>query len=287
MAIPLNQAQWLADIAPGSKREYAKFYLQNTGATQRAGEDVWKKLYEPHEARPIQKSLAEIEQLGAEVVLDCNLDDLRVRTERLKVVIVVAHWRSGMLFPEQVLDPNGFVNCLRTSAAPLVSSLRDGLPAPIRAQLVDANNDAAPELLKRLLMELNRLMRARLIESDEAPSPVAFELARNRAALNAECPNLIDTTAGLELSDGTHDEKSVSQAIWKGFAGTLDLTACFSIVLAESIKRRAPLSLILANREAVAPSIRLPLIRQTLRVLAAKPGDYIEVSRSIRERLLN
>jgi len=287
VAIPLNQAQWLADIAPGSNREYAKFYLQNTGATHKAGEDVWRKLYEPHEARPIQKSLAEIERLGAEVILDCNLDDLRRLTARSTVVIVVAHWRSGILFPEHVLDPDRFVDCLRTSEAPLLSSLRNRLPAAVRLQLLEVNTKATPELLKGLLIELNRLMRTRLIERDDAPSPVAFELARNRAAFNAECPNIIDTTAGLELSDGTHDEKSVSQAIWKEFAGTLDLTACFSIVLAESIKRRAPRSLILANREAVSPSIRLPLIRQTLRVLASQPGDYIEVSRAIREQLLN
>ncbi|MBC7789486.1 MAG: hypothetical protein H7Z74_06050 [Anaerolineae bacterium] len=287
MAIPLSKAQWLADIAPRSHREYAKFYLQNAGATQQSAEDVWKKLYEPHEARPLQKSLGEIERLGAKVVLDCRLSDLRTATEDSAVVIVVAHWRSGLLFPEDVLDPGQFVYRLGTSTAPLLTRLRNGLSSATRSALIQSGPACTPIPLATVLRELNRLMQTRLIERDEAPSPVAFELAQNRATLNSECPSILDETMGLELCDGTHDAGEVSQAVSDRFAGTLDLTACFSVVLAESIKRRAPGSLILANREAVSPTIRLPLIKQTLRVLAAHPGDYIEVSRAIRERLLN
>jgi hypothetical protein len=286
VAIPLSKQEWLGDIQPRSGREYARFYLQTVGAGADAANDVWEKLYEPREVRPILNSLEVIERLGVEVRRGSSLDDIRALARARTVVIIVAHWRSGMLYPDHLLDPDKFITRLARSSSLIMTRLRDALPSERRTNLETLA--LQPNQLPSLLADLNRALQSPLLEEDAsaAPSPPAFELARNRAALDAECHDVLDVTSGLELQDDTHPAESVATCLDESFDGIVDLMSCFSVVLAERIKRRAPHCQILANREATAPVIRVTFVREVLRSISRSPADYVAVSRAVRERLI-
>src|SRR5438309_4485964 len=75
LAIPLTEREWLRDLAPASGREFAKFYSSTRAPRGASPAQVWSKLYEPFEARPIGRILSEAREAGVEVVVDCTLAD--------------------------------------------------------------------------------------------------------------------------------------------------------------------------------------------------------------------
>ncbi len=289
LAIPLSREAWSRDLADGSGREYAKWYAASRGGVRASAEDIWVKLYEPNEVRPIVAILDELTQLGAAVVTECRLTDLVGLARRKQVVVVVAHWRSGLVYPDQVLDRYGFVERLRTATSGILAALRRRLPADLRVEIETGRLVVHGARFERLLQALNESLGDGSLAgprpADEAPSPIPFYVETNRAKLDRACDGTLDTTAGLELADGTYPGARVAQALPPDFRGVFDLTVCFSVVLAECIKRAVPRCLILANREPTAPAIRLPIVRETIKLLHRRPGSYIQTAMAIRERL--
>jgi hypothetical protein len=287
LAIPLTRAEWLADVAPGSGREYAKFYCSTRPRTP--PEQVWASLYKPFEATPILARLRAVERLGVEIVTRCSLADLGALTRRKQVVIVAAHWRSGLVYRDDVLDVDRFLDLLATEPTGILAALRQRMPPSLQVAVAARRPRADEPEFTELLATLNGILGSTRLATEpaanEARWPRGFILAENRAALNRACGDALDATVGLELGDETHSGDQVAAAISPVFDGVLDLTVCFSMILAEQIKRKAPGCLVLANREMTASAIRLAIACETLRMLSKRPASYINVSMAIRERL--
>lgn len=76
----------------------------------------------------------------------------------------------------------------------------------------------------------------------------------------------------VAFADGLYRPEDIVAAMPSGYAGTLDLTVCFSLHLAPYIKRSFPHCTAIANKHQAQLDHRVAIYRQTLRLL--KTGNY-------------
>jgi hypothetical protein len=110
----------------------------------------------------------------------------------------------------------------------------------------------------------------------------------NRSALDAALWRELRPGNRAEFRDGMYTIQAVAERIPASFAGTLDLTLCDSIFLAEGIKSRADLrqSLVLANGKPTPLKLRLLLYKHVILDVAATGREYRGAVRSLRTTLL-
>lgn len=84
------------------------------------------------------------------------------------------------------------------------------------------------------------------------------------------------TSQPIEFADGKHSVREFLDAIPSGYAGTLDLSICQSAVLAEPIKRRSHSCIVISNREAATPLIKLKRYRLVVDRLTRKAEPYMD-----------
>ena len=292
IAVPLERGAFLEQLDQESPREFAKWYRIDHGGRDIDADALWAGAYEPHEARPMRRVADEGESIGVEVARACTLRDLASLAARRPVVILAAHWRSGLLQSSDIRDRPAFLDRLRRERSGVLAALRGELAAAAPAvPPVDALLEGAEEGRLAPLLDAIKLVmtRGRLLPPNgagrEAPSHASYYLAINREALDDACPAELGPGAGLELCGETVAAEDVAACFGGTFEGFIDMAVCNSYLLAEAIKRRNPNCLIMANREPTSPTARLLIAREVLRSLHAAPQSYVQLAITLRERL--
>lgn len=288
VAIPLSGNEWLREYAAGTAREYARFYRDGLGVSRLPPRDT-AVTYERLEAGPIRRCLDETSRLGATVIPNCGVTELQAAARKHHVVVLVAHWRSGLLYADQVTNWDAFLDLLKSDTSTIMTRLRAGIGSCERH--IPGARAGDPGARAALLAALNEAIGCERLAVSPNPNeltwPRAFILDENRTALNQCCAGCLDATSGVELADDTHPAEDVAAAVGAMFSGELDFTVCFSAVLGERVKAVATRARIMTNREMTTPRIRLPFVRETIRVLHSRPGSYIDTAREIRNAFLN
>lgn len=291
LAIPWQRSSFLEQLEPSSPREFAKWYRLEHGGSYIAPEILWRNAYGPREAGPITRVLDECAALGVEVDYACTLESLARLAARKRVVILAAHWRSGLLQVSDVLDRSRFVTRLGTEASGVFAELRAQIHGSGHAGLLRAAAESPhdAEILAALVEVLTKILSAKSLQHvgslREVDADSSYFLSVNREILNAACPSELAAGAGVELCDATYSADAVARALEGRFSGIMDLVVCNSYLLAAAIKKVNPSCVIIANRDRTAPVARLFIARQVLRSLARSPGNYLQLALAIREQL--
>jgi hypothetical protein len=288
LAVPLERSAFLRALEPG-RLEYARNYREDNGGESILPETLWNR-YERQEAGPVRALVAEARSFGVEVVTDCTLAGLVELLRRKRVVVVAAHWHDGRLQRADIRDPAALCHRLVHDRAGVLAALRQRLSRECVIELnrVGPSRPMTEGGLGELLTAINAALAAGFLlpgPGPEAPSLPIYYVDRNRAALVEACPEAIDDTVGLELSDATWSAARVCEAIGHDFDGLLDLAVCYSVLLAEEIKHANPSCAVIANRAATPPGVRLVIVREILRQLALAPRSYLQVAEAMRVAL--
>jgi hypothetical protein len=291
LAVPFEWPDFAAQLDPGSPREYAKWYkrnIENGGSIAVTAEWLWSTIYEEKEAKPIRDIAEDVRRRGVEVVLRCTLSNLSDLLARKRVVMLVAHWHVGALQRGDLRDANAFIEHLRSDPDGYLAAVREQLSPEQRAALV-ALELADTQQLDALLGEVNAVLESgplkpRVGGIPQAPLRGIYYTEDNRALLEQAYPDQLRSTGGLELEDGTFPKEAVAAAVPTGYNGVLDMSTCYSIVVAEHIKRQHPQCRIIANVSQTYPAYRLLIFQDTVRRLSHAPGHYVDLTVGLRTR---
>ena len=243
-------------------------WLRHVGARAAA---AWQGRYEREVALPLSILAREAQALGLHVVLEARLDDLAWATRRAEVVIVITHWKSDQVVPEDLL-------C--TQAEAFVQ----------RIQGMEAMSALALQLRGvRHAKEIAGILQEHVAAAATPPpasAPGSFEVrghpgtlrALRRDEIDALFEGLFRPGNRLELADGLHSALHIERSIDSAFDGVLDLTACQARVLADLVdhRRRGTCGVIQFERD-VMPDLAALGVMRTLELCARDPAiDYLD-----------
>lgn len=292
LAIPWERTGFLEQLDPSSPHEFAKCYREDHGGQDITPEALWSAAYEPREATPIARVLEDCAVIGVEVDCACTLTSLAELSQRKRVIILAAHWRSGLLQLADLRSVPSFAARLATEPEGTLAELRRRVVHHGHGSVLDEvlRGRNAPASNSRLICVLQEILRSEPLEPSrdglrEVRADASHYQALNRKLLNEACPEELTRGFGLELCDGTHDPEAVAVSLMGRFSGIMDMVVCNSYLLAAAIKQVNPDCLLMVNREKTSPVARLLLAREVLKSLARKPGHYVQVSLQIREHL--
>jgi hypothetical protein len=98
-------------------------------------------------------------------------------------------------------------------------------------------------------------------------------------------PRLLLRETKVEFADGLVDGEDFVNLIPAGFRGILDLRACTSVILGESLKSEMRGFLVIENVELLYPVIQVIAFQQTIATLDIYDRDYCQTSMEVRREL--
>lgn len=240
---------------------------------------IWAQGFEKVSASA-QALASEARELGAVVVADATLHDLRGLFSTCTVVTIVAHWRGPALDASDIrIDPQLFIDRLDREDSETADLIRAGLPPGWQAQVLKATGIAAQT--SRLAELLDKRMRRKpyLVPPHDGIEwhlePATLRHA-NRDALDAWWPEALACGNRLELSDGLHSAQSIAACVPEDWSGIADLSNCQSAQLIESIKQAREDRIVIANERETNPLSRMALLCVVYEMLAKNPYNYVE-----------
>lgn len=279
IAVPLSEKQFLSKLNRDGEGNFVQTFCQERRNLSARG--LWS-VYEPY-ADFVRRVVAEAARAGVSIVLDAELHDFEQLTRQREVVTLVAHWRSALFKPADIIDLPSTVAQLTDNESHLNRALKQwGGVSPEAPLSVDA---------AAICHVLNRYLMAGLLPSDSPPALKAlgrttrlhYEIYSRRQVIDR-----ISSFRGgpsVEFSSGFAGLNDVVTSIPTEFAGLLDLTVCNSVMLAESIRRLRPRCLALANEDLAFLDFRLALYAEVLRNLVRQPEPYEDLVFRIRKEL--
>ena len=264
IAAPLDRESFFADLERRDK-EFARNFQSQFPALN---DDALWRVYQPY-AQLAAEVAARAAALGVRVAGGATFADfLRIVCEA-PVVTLVAHWRSARFRREDIAD-----------AAAVRAYLEQ------HANLADSAAEPAWDRLNALLDRIAG-------EDEENPAGSSgYEAARQyrwqgaRAQIEPGLGGAVRGGAAVEFADGFHLVGEIVAGIPAGYAGTLDLTVCQSVMLGEEVKRKCRHSLVLTSSGLASMDYRFALYRQVLELLAARPQPFEDAVVNVRKALL-
>jgi hypothetical protein len=279
LAIPLTEAQFLADLDEAAPKDLAKSVRRSVrrrmGQPQSA---LYAQAYEPLVSLACEVA-EEAKALGVTVYRGARLADMAAMLTAHRVVTLVAHWRFLMLDERAVLDAAGFQ--ARLSAAEIVND--PDARRPIDALFLGDAVVRGAVAPAALAAALNRHMLPGDLYyqwnsgGELEPSPAAAPATGlTRVLLEEMYPGCFVPGLCLELADRLCTAWEFIDQIPDSFDGVLDLTVCNSLILAEALRRRRSgrLDTALSNAKPATAGVRLVIYRHVIRSLSRLAEPY-------------
>jgi hypothetical protein len=275
-AIPLTEAQVVADLAEDAPKDLAKSIRRRTTLKLR-GSYLYARYYQPLVA-VANAVAAETEALGVKVYRGTRLADVAAVTAAHAVVTLVAHWRFPPLSERDVGDLPRF----RAALAP-GEAAGAGEERPVHAFLwadpaVRAATTAAElaAALNRLLLPSQRYYQWAPTAEEEWPADAAAA-GPTRVLLEETFPGCFAPGLCLEMADRLCTTWEFIDAVPDAFDGVLDLTVCNSLPLAEALRRRRSRCNAVCVTSLATADVRLVIYRHVIRSLARSPEPFEDI----------
>lgn len=268
VAVPVDRAEFDEDWQ--ARTDFLRSYSARVG--QVTADGLWR-VYEPY-ARHCLRTIEAVRDV-VEVRRRATLKDLAGAIARRSVVTLVAHSRDATVVASDIRDVDRVRAALRQSDA-----------------TADGNGS-----LENLVGALNRVIDdgpALPDDWDAIPSSTRASLRVTRLAIRWSRRRTLEWRAGgglapavgIELADGVSTIEAIDHSLPPRLAGTLDLTVCESVVLADVLRLRRSTGVILANAEETSPDFRFSRYRETIALLRKRPQlDYLEAAMKLRSHM--
>jgi hypothetical protein len=270
VAIPLSRAEFDADCGAG--RDYASNLARQYGSAEYA----WKRVYQGI-AQMGQRVLRDVTKLGVTAMPRAGREALAAVRPPLQALVLVAHAIESPILPEEILDAPRMLERIQKDPHPVVAIARAWLASCAPALLEAKRADAAS-----LADKLNQLLRRSQTRFQEDVQPI------RRVLLEEAFPVELKAAPVVELADGQWSLPQMAESIPTDFEGTLDLSICKSISMADRLKRMTLACLAVANIMPQSPSYAMARFELVASILAKRPRRYsdavLAVSRAMRKK---
>lgn len=284
LAIPLTEAEFIADLNPAVSMQLAKHITP----ARRCGKTLtpWER-YREEVGQPVEQIAAAVEAAGVTVYRRVQLKQISSICAAHTVVTLVAHWEYLLLEPSDILDVDRFQRIL---ASGFLSA--SGEPRAIDSQL---RNDALVTsartpiaLASALCVHLAAGRRYHLFETeiDIPPSSVAPLSSFSRLLLEEFYPGCFAPGRCIELANRLCTAWEVLKEVPEKYDGLFDLTLCHSIILAEFLKRHREQCNAICLVGLASPDVRLTLYKWVIRQLAACAQPYEDAAAGVHAALI-
>lgn len=277
VSIPLAREEFLRQFHLGVVGGYVHENTKDSGPAV-PGEVHWG-CYTP-QAELFASVLNDVEKAGVKIVRNAAMGDFHSLLAQYDVVTLVAHWKSAIFRTSDLVDPAALSEALRRGDSLLANLLSV-------SDMDDLIATGAPE---PLLSCLNRVMlvdNPRPTKHSGLGQATRFQMTLHarREKIEACMPGMFRGGASVEFADGFHTVAEIVNALPEKMQCLLDLSVCNSLTLATKIKERCPGSYILCNEEVTHLTFRAAIYRQVIRSIKRRPGNFEEVTFSVRRLL--
>ena len=273
VAIPVDLNEVEVQWNRGS--DFLRRYAGAVGA--RSPEELWTK-YQPY-ASLCQRTIADVERMSVHVTLRATLADVAEAIEDHPVVTIVAHSRDGDFTADDILD------ACRASA--VLTEIVAGTDQSIREVAGDAESVA--EAFNRAIEHELRLPDDWHSLPSTARAAWQVRVLSERWARRSHIESLGEGTikpgVGIEFADRFCSIDEIDRALPVRL-GTLDLTVCESVLVADVLRRRRTHGVILSNADAATPDFRLLLYREAVALMRKRKHlSYVDAALTLRAHL--
>ena len=286
IALPQTKQQFDEDCRPGSPTPF----IRAIKPVNRNGRIITPfERYQTDVLDPLNDLIQEATDTCVKVYPRVKLTEIGPICRRHPVVAIVAHWEYLLMPPGDVLDVALFRSLLgvddngETAHPPDPKSLSAALqrdPAIVAAKTKESLSAALSARLGA-----NWTYQAQGEEIGIAPAKVlAGDL--NRPLLEEYFPGCFAKGHSLELTDGRCTAHEFIEQLDDSFADVLDLTVCYSMMLAEAIKRSRPNSNVICSVGLQTIDARLVMLKWIIRVLKAESQPYEDASAFVHSALM-
>jgi hypothetical protein len=287
--IPLDYEKFCADLRDPSK----DFARQFSHGRQMLPDSALWSLYRPY-ATQATKMAREVADLGVEVVFDVTLDKFVASLNDRPITTIIAHWRSAIFRPEDILSPLDLKASVIEKAGNLITQYgSDGYKrlSATFSSTVDRGADSRALIANELSMFLLEVPAPFVSEAGTGDTRLGrvtrylFELDRRRQQLENLIPGMFSGGSSMEFGDKLHSLREVVESISINYSGILDLTVCNSVMVGEAIRRKCAKALVLMSEEVTQLDFRLALYKQLIHYLARHDATYIDATILLRRHL--
>lgn len=271
VAIPVDRSEVETQWHRGS--DFLHRYAAAVGA--RTVDELWLR-YQPY-ANICDRTMREVATLSVDVTRSATLNDMAEAIRDHSVVTLVAHARDGDVTAGDILD------CEKASA------VLAGIVADSHQRIGDIRNDAE-SLAKALNEAIDRDLGLpddwHLLPSTTRAAwrvQVLSERWSRRGRIETMSEGAIRPGVGIEFADRFCTVEEINRAVPLHLPGTLDLTVCESVLVAEALRRSRPDGVILSNADPTTPDFRLLLYRETVALMRKRKHlSYADAALALR-----
>ena len=248
-------------------------YASAVGA--RTVDELWVK-YQPY-ADLCLRTIREVAGLSVTIRRCATLSDLAGAIREHSVVTLVAHARDGDVTADDILDARKVTAVLGRMAGDSGVSIEGvgGDPESIAKALnqVMDHEQGVPRNW-HLLPSTSRAAWRVLVLS---------ERWTRRSRIEAISEGTIKPGVGIEFSDRFCAVEEIDRVVPLRLPGTLDLTVCESVLVADVLRRNRPDGVILSNADPTTPDFRLLLYRETIALMRKRKHlSYADAALTLR-----
>jgi hypothetical protein len=297
-ALPRTREQFIEDLRAGPAKDFASHLTERDPERVRKAEVYASSWYDSRNGvfgltDVIADVLGDARANGVTVVEDAALAGFAGLFDLHAVVTLVSHWKPHNVLPDDVIDWPGLARRLTPSGGGILGWVAERLSPEVGAILAEHAPTPPRSRQELFLDELTKVLEserysAPLQGDGRLPAERLLNGFHNRNALDAALTAELRPGNRAEFRDGLYPAGAVAARVPDSFTGTLDLTVCNSVFLAEAIKgspaKRG--SLILANRDPTPVKLRLLLYKYVIREVARTNSDYRDTVRHLRSKLL-
>jgi hypothetical protein len=282
VGLPLNWEQFRVGLDGPMDRDFTRSVMREYPNQPAAS--VWEAIIAPDIAL-LERILEDVARLGVHTRIAATLEDLRVLFGKYRVVTIIAHWRPGLIWSDQVRAPQRLLALLNGADDSPLKQVREAFRRDPSG--LDSNSTSDDGLVERFRKAANTVLSTADLGPSDCPrdwhsSPrMHYRTYANRSVLDALLHCSLLPGNRMELADGMRSIHDLLGVIPRDFSGLVDLTVCNSAMMCESLKPGRGISCI-ANEEQVGLRFRLELYRAVIEVLAAAPYEYSEAATDVR-----
>ncbi len=265
--IPVTRGEFEAAASHVPRSDYMHGLLRGNSP-----DSVWDADY-GRVAGAAQQLIRTAHELGVSVYQRATLRDFSHATTHFPVVILFSHWRGAMFRGSDLAgDIQAIIDRLR----------QDSVLQPVRPK--SANTNSVVDALNAAVQNLSLIRGLPREVADSVVSTPSVAQTLSRDLIDEAMSGLIEPGNRVEMFDGLHSLREMESALWKGFAGELDLALCNSEAFATFIDLRRSNAI----RHLHWPYLLLPVpqlmkVEATLQIMAKCNGDYISTRLSLEE----
>jgi hypothetical protein len=275
----MTEAEFNEDLAAGPLKDLARVAKH------------WP-LYEVQVAAPLREVAAEAACAGVTVRPRAGLCDIWELCERFKVLTIIGHWKYLLIDAADIVNVDGFHRLLDEALERKATVGQAGRDLHVMFGDDPGLRKArtAAELAAALSAHLHAGMEYHYFaeEIDGAPPPeFRPKSGPTRTVVEREYPGCFVEGRSLELGDGLCAVDNFTNAIPESYDGLLDLTNCFSLILAEAVRARRALCNAICMRGMGNPGVRFTMYRHIIKELSRLRQPYERAAKRVHLALID